>query len=518
MKTAAVYCRVSSESQEDNTSLTTQEEACLTKAKELGYEVKYTFREIYSGLMLNRPKLEELRELIRGGQVDAVIAYEYGRVSRDPANFILVQSEIEKAGVELALCTEDLDNSDEGKLITHIKGYSAKLEALKIRERFLRGKNARLKEGKIPQGVGVGIYGYDWNKEQKKRVINLYEAEIVREIFERVATGEALIAIARDLNSRSVPTKATVIGNPEERKLWHSLTIRRIVRNQAYIGKTYFGMTSRISKSKILKHPEDKWISLPTASPQIVSEELYQLANQQLDKPKVRTGRAKHDYLLKHHAFCYICKRPLVGHCLGRKYRYYQCIATGPVENKRQICQAPLIRSNELEETVWEKVKEVLRNRQLVIAEIKKLRTEINGSFNNFEDEIRILEKKRKEYKKRRTNLLEAMELGEFEKDEILDRLNKLKLLTNENETKLKRLEDMRAHITSLENAHVKLDEIHKAVLENIENCADDVKKLALDALDIKAYASTDNVEIHGVLPLALPTTGQTSGCLFVRR
>ncbi len=68
----------------------------------------------------------------------------------------------------------------------------------------------------------------------------------------------------------------------------------------------------------------------------------------------------------------------------------------------------------------------------------------------------------------------------------------------------------MKAHITSLENAHVKLDEIYEAVLKNIENCADDVKKLALDALDIKIYASTDNVEIQGVLPLALPTTEQT--------
>ena len=41
------------------------------------------------------------------------------------------------------------------------------------------------------------------------------------------------------------------------------------------------------------------------------------------------------------------------------------------------------------------------------------------------------------------------------------------------------------------------------------------MKKIALDALDIKVNASIDDVEIPGVLPLALSTTEQTSGCLL---
>ena len=106
------------------------------------------------------------------------------------------------------------------------------------------------------------------------------------------------------------------------------------------------------------------------------------------------------------------------------------------------------------------------------------------------------------------------MELGEFEKDEILDRLNKLKLLSSEDETKLKQLLEIKANISNLEGAQVKLDEVYDTVLENIENCPDDTKKLALDALDIRVNASTDDVEIHGVLPLALSTTEQTLGCL----
>ena len=41
---------------------------------------------------------------------------------------------------------------------------------------------------------------------------------------------------------------------------------------------------------------------------------------------------------------------------------------------------------------------------------------------------------------------------------------------------------------------------------------------MAFDALDIKVNASTDAVEIQGVIPLDLPTTARTSGCLYFHR
>ena len=47
-----------------------------------------------------------------------------------------------------------------------------------------------------------------------------------------------------------------------------------------------------------------------------------------------------------------------------------------------------------------------------------------------------------------------------------------------------------------------------------------EIKRLALDALDIKVYASTDSVEIKGVIPLelALSTTARTLGSLCFHR
>jgi len=59
--------------------------------------------------------------------VETVIVYSLDHLSRDPVPFIILQEELEKAGVELILVTETANSSDLGKLIIYIRGYSAKL-------------------------------------------------------------------------------------------------------------------------------------------------------------------------------------------------------------------------------------------------------------------------------------------------------------------------------------------------------------------------------------------------------
>ena len=85
MNKAAIYCRVSTEDQErEGTSLQTQLEACLKYCQDKCFDVAYRFSEACSGLTLDRPKLNELRELVRDKQIDVVVIYCLDRLSRDP--------------------------------------------------------------------------------------------------------------------------------------------------------------------------------------------------------------------------------------------------------------------------------------------------------------------------------------------------------------------------------------------------------------------------------------------------
>ncbi|MCL0077341.1 recombinase family protein, partial [Dehalococcoidia bacterium] len=135
---AALYARVSTEDQErEGTSLQSQEKACLKKASELGYEVPdgYLLKEVYSGLTLDRPRLTQLRQWVRNKEIDAVVLYSTDRLSRDPVHLLLLVEELDKAKVALIFVTEPMDNSMEGQLLSFVRGWASKLEAIKIKER-----------------------------------------------------------------------------------------------------------------------------------------------------------------------------------------------------------------------------------------------------------------------------------------------------------------------------------------------------------------------------------------------
>ena len=265
------------------------------------------------------------------------------------------------------------------------------------------------------------------------------------EFFTRVAMGENPALIAYDLNQRGVPTKAAKHYDTD-RKRWHRLTIRRMILNPGYIGRTRFGGAV-----------------LPDATPAIVSEELFYAANAQVNKPKLREGRAKHDYLLRGHAFCAICGKFLVGHCLSGKFRYYECTNARPDENGTKNCQARFIRAGDLEDMVWSKTQAVLANPDIILGQLSQ--TGDKTSLESIDLEIKELEKALLKYDRRRSNLLEAMELGEFDKDEILDRLSNLKRLRHEDEAKLNDLQKTRDNLSGLANARIKLDQLYGRVM-----------------------------------------------------
>jgi site-specific DNA recombinase len=121
MNSAAVYCRVSTDNQErEGTSLQTQLENCLKYCQDKGYNVSYRFNETYSGLSLERPELDKIRELVRNEEIDSIVCYSLDRLSRDPGHGVIITQELEKHGVKLETVTEDVDNSELGKLISYI--------------------------------------------------------------------------------------------------------------------------------------------------------------------------------------------------------------------------------------------------------------------------------------------------------------------------------------------------------------------------------------------------------------
>ncbi len=126
---AAIYTRVSTEKQESNYSLATQEEACRQYCAERGYEVVATFTDVYSGgVYRERPQLTRLRELVRAGGVDVVVAYCVDRLSRNQAHLYILFEEFTDHGCRVEFVTERFEDNAMGRAVLALKALAAEAE------------------------------------------------------------------------------------------------------------------------------------------------------------------------------------------------------------------------------------------------------------------------------------------------------------------------------------------------------------------------------------------------------
>lgn len=138
---AVVYSRVSTDAQErDGTSLGTQKRACLEYAKDL--LVVDDIRDTASGSSLDRPGIERLRQLLRQGAVDVVVAYAVDRLSRNQNHIGILFDEAEQAGAKLEFVTENFEDNAIGRFILAARAFVGEVEREKIAKRTMRGKAA----------------------------------------------------------------------------------------------------------------------------------------------------------------------------------------------------------------------------------------------------------------------------------------------------------------------------------------------------------------------------------------
>lgn len=147
MKTAAIYCRVSTEGQEKGIpSLQTQLEDCLAHCHGKGYEVAYQSSEAYACLPLERPELVRLRELVKSGRIDVLVVHTLDCLSHVLAHRMMLALELETYGVTLEAVAEDLNNLQLAQLISCVQVFVSKVAAESIRERIKRGKRAKARQ------------------------------------------------------------------------------------------------------------------------------------------------------------------------------------------------------------------------------------------------------------------------------------------------------------------------------------------------------------------------------------
>jgi site-specific DNA recombinase len=501
---AGLYCRVSSPGQEeDGTSLDTQEARCRHYATEHGYLVDdaHVYREVYTGTELwERPKLTALRSAIRKGAVTHLIAYAIDRLSRDPVHLGVILSEAEHHGAVVEFVSEPLDHSPEGQLIRFVRGYAALVEAEKIRERSVRGKRARLQDGKI-HNFGTELYGYRRNKVDGKREVYEPEACMVRQIFRWYAEEKVGVrSIVRWLNGQGIPSPSISKGlwqDLERRPYWNQGQIHRILREPAYKGMTISWRYDKVGRLK----PESEWLSLPEGvTPALVGSSLWEAAQKhRTSNTGAQTRNQARPYLLRGMVLCAVCGRKMRPSPESRGRLIYRCSSR---ETPSGPCGSRRVPAADLEQWTWEQVCHLLRNPSLIAAELERQRQE--GPDQRLLADKDALQRSLAKLAQQQSKLLRLFR-------EVDEEVYPVDLIKRE----LAQIEKEKAHLTaaltqieaqlaawqlSVERWGAAMDYC-RTVAQNLETFDHHEKRRMLEALAIKVVANGRDWRIKGSIP-----------------
>ena len=183
----AIYARVSTMQQfEHNYSIDAQLADCRRKA----HELKATVIDEYidaglSGTSLSRPEMQRLLKNIESGRkiYDALIVYKLDRLARNNGDLIYILNIImRKHNIKLIFPdTGQYSNNAQDFLFLQFMGAFAEFDNEQRRERSLRGKIEKRKQGQI--GF-ISKFGYNYSYDKNNLEINGPEAKIVQKIFD----------------------------------------------------------------------------------------------------------------------------------------------------------------------------------------------------------------------------------------------------------------------------------------------------------------------------------------------
>ena len=376
---AVIYARVSTERQAERGTIGSQVEALRAHVAAAGDELAGEYCDDgHSGARLDRPGLDQMRDAAEAGLFEVVWCLSPDRLARSYAYQVLILDELARFGVRVRFTdAPGLDQDDpQARLLTQVQGVIAEYERAKIGERYRRGKLFRARTGEVISWKAP--YGYRRTPRGPGGPAHLEifepEAAVVRRIFTERAAGTTIRQICRQLNADAVPTPTG------SRTVWGTSTLDRLLRNEAYIGRTYFNRTEAVPDrrpghhSRQVPRPRADWIAI--GCPAIIADEAFEAAGKvSTDNTKWSPRRAEPGaWLLRGLVKCGPCGVGTSCHKMrgrnGTWHRYYYCHNHDPLRagGQDRRCPERNIRADALDEFVFGQIRAAVLDPGLLLA------------------------------------------------------------------------------------------------------------------------------------------------------
>lgn len=202
---AAVYVRISRDSQGEGLGVARQLQACRDMAAAKGWEIDDAWilnENDVSAVKSPRPLFERLLKGMESGQVQAVLAFKVDRLMRRLDDMVRLWDVAKRRNVLVTTVSGELDlTTPTGRSNAMLWGVLAAIEIENLRDRLERKALQSVNAGRNANG---GSRPFGWDSTRTQHVLE--EAEIIRDAAARLIDGESLTSVAKDLNRRGIRT------------------------------------------------------------------------------------------------------------------------------------------------------------------------------------------------------------------------------------------------------------------------------------------------------------------------
>ena len=222
----AAYCRVSTDKEEQLSSLKNQHDFFKDFAEKNGHTLVHIYSdEGISGKQLARRKgFLQMLEDAEKHYFDMLVVKDISRFARNTVDFLTSVRKLKSLGIETYFLSVNQTVLCGSEFMLTIFSALAQEESANLSERIKFGKHQSALKGKVPNFV----YGYN-RIDRYTLEINKSQAEVVKKIFSLYCKGYGSRKIAAKLTTDKIPTaKGCTVWSPK--------TVSRIISNPLYNG------------------------------------------------------------------------------------------------------------------------------------------------------------------------------------------------------------------------------------------------------------------------------------------
>ncbi|MCI5649762.1 MAG: recombinase family protein [Fusicatenibacter sp.] len=303
---AVFYARCSTEEESQRDALKKQAQEAVEWIEKKQWKLVDSYVESCSGTSRKgREEYNRLYEDLKKDKFDVIVIKSQDRLMRNTKDWYLFVDRLCGMKKRLYLYMEQKFYTADDALITGIKAILAEEYSRELSKKMNLAHRNRQKNGGTPV-LTSNTYGYRKQMDHSI-VIEENEAAVKRRMYELCAGGYGGRAIAKILAREGICNRRG--GN------FSGADILRMIRNPMNKGTIVMNRSHyEFETGKTVKNPESEQFIYEEKIPAIVSEELYERANREIDRRKkiyIRTEKSNKNasgkYPLSQKLFCGQC-------------------------------------------------------------------------------------------------------------------------------------------------------------------------------------------------------------------